>query len=104
MAALGDSPGAFAAALLPFITRDEGVKLGESTLKRFLILMPSQLLTRQRNQGCTLLRIVERHLRLNRIMVEGTTSKSVNQPFKLSTFMLRRCRYLYLRSDNGRRL
>ena len=38
LAAFGERPIVFAVALLPFTARDEGVKLGEATLKRFLTL------------------------------------------------------------------
>ena len=38
LAALGDRPGAFEVLGAPFGVRDDGVKLGESTLKRFFML------------------------------------------------------------------
>ena len=38
LAALGERPGVFEGVLLPFADSDAGVKLGESTLKRFLML------------------------------------------------------------------
>lgn len=37
-AALGDKPEGLAGAWLPLVARDEGVKLGESILNRFLML------------------------------------------------------------------
>ena len=38
LAALGESPAAFAGALLPLAGSIDGVKLGESTLSRFFML------------------------------------------------------------------
>ena len=38
LAALGERPGAFEGVLLPLTASDDGVKLGESTLKRFFRL------------------------------------------------------------------
>ena len=38
LAALGERPRDFAVAWLPFTASDEGVKLGEAMLKRFLML------------------------------------------------------------------
>lgn len=38
LAALGERPRGFAVAWLPFTASDEGVKLGEAMLNRFLML------------------------------------------------------------------
>jgi hypothetical protein len=39
MAAFGERPGFFAAVWFPFTASEEGVNVGESTLKRFLTLL-----------------------------------------------------------------
>lgn len=41
LAAFGDRPKVFAVAWLPFTASDDGVKLGEAMLKRFLTLHKS---------------------------------------------------------------
>lgn len=41
LAALGERPRVFGVAWLPFTASDEGVKLGEAILKRFLMLYKS---------------------------------------------------------------
>ena len=53
LAAFGERPRVFAVVWLPFTASDEGVKLGEAMLKRFLILHETLVSNAHKEGRCT---------------------------------------------------
>ncbi len=77
LAAFGERPGIFDA---PLTVRDAGVKLGESTLNRFLTLERHKLSVSTKLGGCdcTLLHLVVGHLRLDGVVAKCTPLMSIS--------------------------